>query len=226
MRIEQWDPADEKTTLACYEVNLAAHRADDPVEPPMSAGTFRVYLAEGFEHHPGEVWVAADDAGTVAGFYRLDLPDLENTDRAFLAPVVHPAARRARYRPGTAAARRRAGGRQRADDPGRRGRHRRGRRGVRAGDRREAVAGGGPPHPVPRQDRAGRRSPGCAPTRNGPRPGTRWCPGPGRSPSSTWRAPPRCSTRSTTRRAARGSRTRSGTPTGSGSAPGRCSGSA
>ena len=95
MRIEQWDPADEKTTLACYEVNRAAHRADDPVEPPMSAGTFRVYLAEGFEHHPGEVWVAADDAGTVTGFYRLGLPDLENTDRAFLAPVVHPAARRA-----------------------------------------------------------------------------------------------------------------------------------
>ena len=94
MRIEQWDTADEKTMLACYELNCAAHRIDDPVEPPMSAGTFRVYLTEGFDHHPGEVWVACDDAGTVTGFYRLDLPDLENTDRAFLGLVVDPAARR------------------------------------------------------------------------------------------------------------------------------------
>jgi len=94
MRIEQWDTADEKTALACYEVNRTAHGVDDPVEPPMSAGTFRVYLAEGFDHHPGEVWVASDDAGTVTGYYRLNLPDLENTDRAFLNLVVHPAARR------------------------------------------------------------------------------------------------------------------------------------
>jgi GNAT superfamily N-acetyltransferase len=31
----------------------------------------------------------------VAAFYRLDLPDLENLDRAFAQPAVHPAARRA-----------------------------------------------------------------------------------------------------------------------------------
>jgi RimJ/RimL family protein N-acetyltransferase len=94
MRIEQWDPADEKATLACHEVHCAASRADDPVEPPMSEGTFGLYLKEGFDHQPGETWVASDDAGTVAGFYRLDLPDLENTDRASLGPVVHPAVRR------------------------------------------------------------------------------------------------------------------------------------
>jgi GNAT superfamily N-acetyltransferase len=94
VRIASWDPDDEKTALACYDVNCAAHRTDDPVEPPMSAGTFRVYLAEGFGHHPGEVWVASDDDETVTGFYRLNLPDLENTDRAFLSLVVHPAARR------------------------------------------------------------------------------------------------------------------------------------
>ena len=94
MRIARWDPADEKTTLACHEVHRAASRADDPVEPPMSEGIFRVYLAEGFDHHPGEAWVASDDAGTVAGFYRLDLPDLENRDRAFLGLVVDPAERR------------------------------------------------------------------------------------------------------------------------------------
>jgi GNAT superfamily N-acetyltransferase len=94
MRIERWDPADEKTTLASYEVHCAANQADDPVEPPMSGGTFRVFLEEGFDHNPGETWVVHDDAGTVTGYYRLNLPDLENRDRAFVVPVVHPAARR------------------------------------------------------------------------------------------------------------------------------------
>jgi GNAT superfamily N-acetyltransferase len=95
MRIARWEPADEKTFLACYEVHCAVQRADDPVEPPMSEGTFRVYLNEGFDHNPGEVWVAYDDAEAVTGYYRLNLPDLENRDRAFLGLVVHPAARRA-----------------------------------------------------------------------------------------------------------------------------------
>ena len=94
MRIGRWDPADEKTLLACHEVHCAASQVDDPVEPPMSEGTFRVYLTEGFDHNPGETWAAYDDAGAVTGFYRLDLPDLENTDRGFLGLEVHPAARR------------------------------------------------------------------------------------------------------------------------------------
>jgi GNAT superfamily N-acetyltransferase len=94
MRIARWNSGDETTTLACYEANCAAHRVDDPVEPPMSEGTFRVYLDEGFDHQPGEVWVAFDDAGTVTGFYRLNLPDLENRDRGFIGLVVDPAARR------------------------------------------------------------------------------------------------------------------------------------
>jgi GNAT superfamily N-acetyltransferase len=94
MRIARWDSADEKTALACYELHCAAQRADDPVEPPMSEGTFRVHLSEGWDRNPGEVWFASDDAGTVTGFYRLDLPDLENKDRAFLGLVVHPAERR------------------------------------------------------------------------------------------------------------------------------------
>ena len=54
MRIARWDPADEKTALACHEVHRAASERDDPVEPPMSAGTFRVFLDEGFDHNPGE----------------------------------------------------------------------------------------------------------------------------------------------------------------------------
>jgi GNAT superfamily N-acetyltransferase len=94
MRIEQLDPADEKTARACYDVMLAAHKADEPVEPPMAYGTFCLYLREGWEKTPGETWVGVDDAGAVAGFYRLHLPDLENLDAASGGPTVHPAVRR------------------------------------------------------------------------------------------------------------------------------------
>jgi RimJ/RimL family protein N-acetyltransferase len=94
MRIEQPDPADDKTARACYEVMLAAHEADEPVEPPRSYGIFSHYLREGWEKTPGEVWVAVDDGGAVIGFYRLQLPDIENLDRASGGPIVHPAVRR------------------------------------------------------------------------------------------------------------------------------------
>jgi GNAT superfamily N-acetyltransferase len=94
MRIEQWDPSDEKTARACYGVTLAAHEADEPIEPPLPYGVFSLYLREGWEKTPGEVWVAFDDGGTVVGYYRMNLADLENLDRATSGPFVHPAARR------------------------------------------------------------------------------------------------------------------------------------
>jgi GNAT superfamily N-acetyltransferase len=94
MRIERWDPDDETTALACYEVHLAANAVDEPITPPENAGTFGLYLREGFEKEPGEVWVAHDAELGVAGFYRMHLPDLENLTRAFAGPVVHPAVRR------------------------------------------------------------------------------------------------------------------------------------
>ena len=95
MRVVRWDPADASTATACYQVHRSAHLADEPHEPPMSAGTFGMVLATGWEGIPGEVWVVpGDTTGTVMAFYRLDLPDLENTDRAFIIPNVHPAVRR------------------------------------------------------------------------------------------------------------------------------------
>ncbi len=91
----QWDPADADTAMACYAVYMAVHAADEPIEPPKSAGTFRFVLAKGFESNPGEVWVVpGETAGTVTGYYRIGLPDLENRDRAFVTPVVQPGARR------------------------------------------------------------------------------------------------------------------------------------
>jgi RimJ/RimL family protein N-acetyltransferase len=94
MRIEPWDPTDETTALGCYEVHRAANLADEPLEPPMSAGTFGLFLRQGWEKTPGETWVASDPDGGIVGFYRMHLWDLENLDRASIGPVVHPAVRR------------------------------------------------------------------------------------------------------------------------------------
>jgi hypothetical protein len=88
MRIERWDSGDTATAMACYKVFLAAHAADEPIEPPDSAGTFCTFLAKGHQRMPSEVWTAAPAAGSaVAGFCQLGLPDLENKDRAWVLLV-------------------------------------------------------------------------------------------------------------------------------------------
>jgi GNAT superfamily N-acetyltransferase len=94
MRIEQWDLADEKIARACYDIMLAAHQVDEPIGPPESYGSFSMFLRQGHEKTPGEVWVGRDSGGTVVGYYRINLPDLENLDEARGGPVVHPALRR------------------------------------------------------------------------------------------------------------------------------------
>jgi GNAT superfamily N-acetyltransferase len=94
MRIEPWDPADEKTARACYDVFVAAAQVDEPVEPPNSFGMFVAFLRFGWDKIPTEVWIATGDDGAVAGYYQIGLPDLENRDKAWGGPVVHPAARR------------------------------------------------------------------------------------------------------------------------------------
>jgi GNAT superfamily N-acetyltransferase len=97
MRIERWDPADETAGAACYEVYKTAYLTDEADDPPYSAGGFALYLRQGFDKTPAEVWFAVDDAGEVVGYYRMQLYDLENLDRAGGGPVVHPAARRRGY---------------------------------------------------------------------------------------------------------------------------------
>jgi len=95
MRIVPLDPADRGAVRACHEVHMAASAADDPCEPPMSLPVFGVWLMSGWEGDPGEVWcVPGESPGEALAWYRLNLPDLENKQRAFLIPVVHPAARR------------------------------------------------------------------------------------------------------------------------------------
>jgi GNAT superfamily N-acetyltransferase len=93
MRIEQVDLADTEKIRACHEVNLAADRIDTPEGPWLGDRAFRDWMTLGWGGDPREVWVAPAQ-GPVAGWYRLELPDRENLDRAHLNLVVHPSARR------------------------------------------------------------------------------------------------------------------------------------
>jgi GNAT superfamily N-acetyltransferase len=95
MRIAVFDPADENAVRGCYDVRAATQEADDPQVPPESPPVVRGWLAYGWGENPGEAWTAVDEAdGRVLGWYRIDLPDLENRDRATMLLAVHPAFRR------------------------------------------------------------------------------------------------------------------------------------
>jgi GNAT superfamily N-acetyltransferase len=94
MRIVRLDPADDDVTRACHQVQQAARLVDDPIDPPQSLGTFRVWLEHGWDSDPGEVWYVPGEPDGALAWYRLSLPDMENLDRGFLMFVVHPASRR------------------------------------------------------------------------------------------------------------------------------------
>jgi GNAT superfamily N-acetyltransferase len=95
MHIERLDPADADTIRGCFELFLAAQQADEPEGPWFTERPFRGWLTVGWGGDPREVWLARGPAqGPVAGFYKLELPDLENLDQAELTLVVHPAQRR------------------------------------------------------------------------------------------------------------------------------------
>ena len=99
MRIKRADQADADTIRACFEVFLAAERVDEPDGPFFTEQPFRGWLTVGWGGDPREIWLAEDTAegpveGTIPGWYRLELPDLENLDQAYLTLVVHPAHRR------------------------------------------------------------------------------------------------------------------------------------
>jgi GNAT superfamily N-acetyltransferase len=110
MRIERGDLADARTSRACHEVYEAALRADKAEGPWLTAGPFSGWLTVGWLGDPREVWLATDQrggdalgdgaaeggrwTGSVAGWYRLELPDRENLDRAQVELMVHPDRRR------------------------------------------------------------------------------------------------------------------------------------
>jgi GNAT superfamily N-acetyltransferase len=95
MHIERVDLADADTIRACFQVFLAAQQIDEPDGPFFTEQPFRGWLTVGWGGDRREIWVIrGPEEGTVAGWYRLELPDLENLDQADLVLVVHPARRR------------------------------------------------------------------------------------------------------------------------------------
>jgi len=104
MRIERLDPADTDVVRACHAVLVAANAVDDPQEePPMSLAMFSAYVSHKWPGDPSETWyVPGGSPGLdvpgepVAGSCYIQLPDLENRDRAFVVVTVHPAYRRRR----------------------------------------------------------------------------------------------------------------------------------
>jgi GNAT superfamily N-acetyltransferase len=98
MHIEQVDLGDARAARACHEVYMAAGRIDEPEGPWLTERPFGGWLSVGWQGDPREVWVARTTAqgagGPVAGWYRLELPDMDNLDRAWLDLIVRPEERR------------------------------------------------------------------------------------------------------------------------------------
>jgi len=94
MEIVALDLADDGPVAACYAVRENAERADDPFGAPASLRAFRASLTSGWGSGPAETWYVPDGDGIVAGWYRIEFPDLENRDRAEVDIVVDPARRR------------------------------------------------------------------------------------------------------------------------------------
>jgi GNAT superfamily N-acetyltransferase len=95
MHIERLDMADTDTIRGCFDMFLAAQQVDEPDGPWFTERPFRGWLRVGWGGDPREVWLIRDSvSGSIAGWYKLDLPDLENRDQAELALAVDPARRR------------------------------------------------------------------------------------------------------------------------------------
>jgi GNAT superfamily N-acetyltransferase len=93
--IEQLDLTDAAGIRGCHEAWVAAQKVDEPEEPLMGERIFGSWISVGWGGEPREVWLIRGSAeATVAGWYRLELPDLENLDRAYLHLIVHPDERR------------------------------------------------------------------------------------------------------------------------------------
>ncbi|MGH3191050.1 MAG: hypothetical protein ACRDPY_42930 [Streptosporangiaceae bacterium] len=103
MHLEAVDLADAERVRACHDIYAEAQRVDDPDGGWLSYRPFSGWLTVGWNAEPREVWTITGQAegeggqtaaDAIAGWYRLDLPDLENLDRAGLDLIVRPRDRR------------------------------------------------------------------------------------------------------------------------------------
>jgi GNAT superfamily N-acetyltransferase len=95
VRIVRLDQADTPALRGCQAAWSAALDIDDPDGPRMKGQVLSAWLRQGFTGDRAEAWfIPGTTPEIVDGWYRLELPDLENRDRAELLIVVDPAARR------------------------------------------------------------------------------------------------------------------------------------
>jgi GNAT superfamily N-acetyltransferase len=91
MDIVRVEPSDSEAVRVCHEVSLAAAAADDPDGPPaMPLRAFASMTDVGWIGDPRQTWMAADGSG----FYRLELPEIDNRHMGRLELMVHPELRR------------------------------------------------------------------------------------------------------------------------------------
>jgi len=94
VRIEQVEPGTDTQGLdRCYQIVADCERLDYPDTPVQSRQSFAAWMS-GFGD-PRHAWLAADDAGQLAGCYVLTLPSRENLAMAHVLLAVAPARRRA-----------------------------------------------------------------------------------------------------------------------------------
>ena len=95
MGVERLDPANSAALRGCKAAWDAAQDIDDPDGPRMPERVLAAWLRLGFVGDPAEAWfMPGEYTESVVGWYRLELPDLENRDHAGLLIVVDPAKRR------------------------------------------------------------------------------------------------------------------------------------
>lgn len=95
MRVARLEPADAAAIRGCRAIWNAAQEIDVPDGPQITERVFGAWVRRTFSGDPAEAWyVPGREPGSILGWYRLVLPDLENLDRASLLMVIDPAARR------------------------------------------------------------------------------------------------------------------------------------
>ncbi|MER6593854.1 GNAT family N-acetyltransferase, partial [Micromonospora purpureochromogenes] len=87
------EPGDQTAVDAAYRIGAAVTDADAPDLPPYCRRRFEALVRHPM---PGLVvhWALARLDGVPAGWLRLELPQLDNTDNAVAELMVHPAYRR------------------------------------------------------------------------------------------------------------------------------------
>jgi RimJ/RimL family protein N-acetyltransferase len=89
MHIERFDAeTDRDLVRACHDMHVAAYPVDVPGEPPMSDRAFAGWLRLSWTEDRPQTWLARDAAGAPRGWYALTLPERENTQLAYLIPLV------------------------------------------------------------------------------------------------------------------------------------------